>query len=338
MVKIDKKEDANKSVLLENKENIEKKVKEKKSTKGRNLFFFVLLLVSIVGYFFVDMHLKRTKAEENMLKIQSIYDNKINTIHAQLETIENDISNLKIAAEGVKGLTISSVDEKLASLKRDLSKAVVLATAENKNDVQKSHKLAAVEISGINNSQPEEILLASGALIVKGLAEDGLSFEYEAEVLQILAQGNEPAMKYVDILQKYAVSGVTGKNMLIRDFNQIYVGLAEPVVAQVVEISENENLTDLITKRLKELVVLKKSGDKPVVFTAEADEVYDLVNNGDLAEALNKIKISNKYSNLKSSVLDEWIKQVQNYLEFERSINGLIMNSLANIRLKEMAR
>ena len=66
--------------------------------------------------------------------------------------------------------------------------------------------------------------------------------------------------------------------------------------------------------------------------------MHQLVNNGDFAEALNKLKTDRKYSDVNSEQLNSWIMQTQNYLEFEQAINGLIMNALANLHLKEMER
>ena len=184
-----------------------------------------------------------------------------------------------------------------------------------------------------------EVLLAAGALTVRGLAEDGLPFDYETEVLQILATGNETALGYIANIKKYAVSGIKGRAMLISEFNKVYVDLSRPQIDKSNEPKVQETWNEALLRRLKELVVFKKREEKPaVVFPKKPDEIHQLVNNGDFAEALSKIKTDRKYGDVNSAELNSWILQTQDYLEFEQAINGLIMNSLANLHLKEMER
>ena len=184
-----------------------------------------------------------------------------------------------------------------------------------------------------------EVLLAAGALTVRGLAEDGLPFDYETEVLQILATGNETALGYIANIKKYAVSGIKGRAMLISEFNKVYVDLSRPQIDKSNEPKVQEAWDEALLRRLKELVVFKKREEKPaVVFPKTPDEIHQLVNNGDFAEALSKIKTDRKYGDVNSAELNSWILQTQDYLEFEQAINGLIMNSLANLHLKEMER
>ena len=184
-----------------------------------------------------------------------------------------------------------------------------------------------------------EVLLAAGALTVKGLAEDGLPFDYETEVLQILAEGNATALNYISALKKYAVSGIKGRAMLISEFNKVYTDLSRPQINKTTEPEIQETWNEALIRKLKELVVLKKRENKPtLVFPKTPDEIYQLVNNGDFAEALNKIQTDRKYGDINSAELNAWILQTRDYLEFEHSVNGLIMNSLANLHLKEMER
>ena len=83
------------------------------------------------------------------------------------------------------------------------------------------------------------------------------------------------------------------------------------------------------------MLISKKGGKRPV-FNEKEDEVYTLVNEGDLGNALNALKTSEKYQQMDSSPLMHWQKQAEEYLEFKHAVSGLIMNSLANLHLKEM--
>ena len=87
--------------------------------------------------------------------------------------------------------------------------------------------------------------------------------------------------------------------------------------------------------RIKKLIIRKKKKKLPV-FAPENDVVYETVNDGKLAEALAAIRTDAKYTEISSPFLEQWQAQVQSYLDFEKAISGLIMNSLAHIRIKEM--
>ena len=61
-----------------------------------------------------------------------------------------------------------------------------------------------------------------------------------------------------------------------------------------------------------------------------------MVNEGRIKDALEALNISEKYAKVNSEPLLQWRTQAERYLEFDSAVNAVIMNSLANIRLKEM--
>ena len=191
-----------------------------------------------------------------------------------------------------------------------------------------------------NQKIANELLLASGAIIVRNMAEDGVSFAYEAEVLQILAQGNELAERNVQIVRNYANSGVIGKQKLIRNFDKIFAELNTAALKS--EAAKQAETTEVKTEWyhkllnwFKQQVTAKKRVKKPT-FTPQEDEVLKLVDDGRIKDALDALKISEKYAKISSEPLTQWIYQAERYLEFDNAVNAIIMNALANIRLKEM--
>ena len=48
------------------------------------------------------------------------------------------------------------------------------------------------------------------------------------------------------------------------------------------------------------------------------------------------MKTEEKYAKVDSSALQQWQVQTEEYLEFNNAAAGLIMNSIANLHLKEM--
>ena len=264
------------------------------------------------------------------------YNTKINNLKTQIEQQKNLIADLpqnqpeKTAAQPAQ---TELSEEQLQQLA-----AKILPLLPQPETSDNTTQPVPAEQTEKSITAPE-VLLAAGALTVRGLAEDGLPFDYETEVLQILAAGNETALNYIADIKKYAVSGIKGRTMLINEFNKVYADLSRPQINKEIEPEIQETWDEALLRRLKELVVFKKREDKPaVVFPKTPDEIHQLVNNGDFAEALNKIKTDRKYSDVNSAELNSWILQTQDYLEFEHAINSLIMNSLANLHLKEMER
>ena len=330
MAKIEKKEEF-KPVETSTAE-IKTKQKKKNSYAGIAGLVVLLCCAGAVAY---NIELTKALNEDLASQLVADYNTKINKLNAQIKQQENLITALRqnLPAENMPATQIELSEEQLQQLADK-----IIPLLPQQNSLQENIAAPVVKTAEKNVTAPE-VLLAAGALTVRGLAEDGLPFDYETEVLQILADGNNTALNYIAALKKYAVSGIKGRAMLISEFNKVYADLSRPQIEKTVKPEIQETWNEALLRRLKELVEFKKREEKPaVVFPKTPDEVHQLVNSGDFAEALNKLKTDRKYSDVNSAELNSWILQTQDYLEFEHSINGLIMNSLANLHLKEMER
>ena len=331
MAKIEKKEEV-KPVETAATEN-----KTKPAQKSSHFGLFCLIIIlCCAGAVTYNIELTKTLNEDLAAQLAADYNTKINNLKTQIEQQKNLIADLpqnqpeKTAAQPAQ---TELSEEQLQQLA-----AKILPLLPQPETSDNTTQPVPAEQTEKSITAPE-VLLAAGALTVRGLAEDGLPFDYETEVLQILAAGNETALNYIADIKKYAVSGIKGRTMLINEFNKVYADLSRPQINKEIEPEIQETWDEALLRRLKELVVFKKREDKPaVVFPKTPDEIHQLVNNGDFAEALNKIKTDRKYSDVNSAELNSWILQTQDYLEFEHAINSLIMNSLANLHLKEMER
>lgn len=325
---------AKKDKLNDIEEDIPTATTEKKTTHfGRNLVVFIFLVLCGAVAFLV-VRLKQTEAINNqsLQVLQAAYEQKLNKISLRVDDLQariNAVKNVEVPSE-VIGISEELLNQKLEQLRQEFVQYSVAIE-------QNGEALQPIVLGNNPVRQTQEMLLASGAMIVRDLAEQGNSFEYESEVLQILAQGNPQAMKYVDVMQKYAASGVRGKNQLVKSFNKIFADLNMAKVKKT-EVSENntpQSWQDRVIAWAKNFFVSKKGNKRPV-FKVENDEVFTLVNEGDLGEALSALKTSEKYSALASYPLEQWQQDVENYLEFKHAVSGLIMNFLANLHLKEM--
>ena len=327
MAKIEKKEEVTPVAA----ENVESKKKQPRQ-KNYSAIVCLVLLLCCAGFVTYNIELTKTLNTDLAAQLATDYNKKINNLKKQLQQQETLINQLQQPSS--ENLTKSSPlsEEDLQQLA-----AKIIPLLPQTEKVYDNAPIVSTNVSAAVTAP--EVLLAAGALTVKGLAEDGLPFDYETEVLQILAEGNATALNYISALKKYAVSGIKGRAMLISEFNKVYTDLSRPQINKTTEPEIQETWDEALIRKLKELVVLKKRENKPtLVFPKTPDEIYQLVNNGDFAEALNKIQTDRKYGDINSAELNAWILQTRDYLEFEHSVNGLIMNSLANLHLKEMER
>ena len=327
MAKIEKKEEVTPVAA----ENVESKKKQPRQ-KSYSAIVCLVLLLCCAGFVAYNIELTKTLNTDLASQLAADYNKKINNLKKQLQQQETLINQLQRPSS--ENLTKSSPlsEEDLQQLA-----AKIIPLLPQTEKVYDNAPIVSTNVSAAVTAP--EVLLAAGALTVKGLAEDGLPFDYETEVLQILAEGNATALNYISALKKYAVSGIKGRAMLISEFNKVYADLSRPQINKTTEPEIQETWNEALIRKLKELVVLKKRENKPtLVFPKTPDEIHQLVNNGDFAEALNKIQTDRKYGDINSAELNAWILQTRDYLEFEHSVNGLIMNSLANLHLKEMER
>ena len=325
----------------------------KKSNGWRKFTVFILLLILAGG---AALALRLQQIEEQSVAalkdLQTTCENKVAALEVRLKTVEKEVSSLKDrpVVEQVAGVSENQVNQKLALLREELLRQINYRNTDAAADASSETKAAeapapektllAPEIVSLvaQERKTQEVLLASGAIIIRDLAEQGVPFAYEAEVLQILARGNELAENYARTIRTFSNSGISGKNQLIHDFRKIFADLNNTELKnQPVEekLADDAKWTDKAIYWLKRAFVAAKNPERPV-FVPQDDEVLNLVNDGRLSDALNALKTSEKYAKLNSLPLNEWRAQAERYQEFNSAISGLIMNALANIRLKEM--
>lgn len=317
------------------------------------VLFIILLLAGAVGFLTVQLKQTEKLNADALSKLQSAYDEKITLVNNKVSLLEREIIGLKNRpiVEHAAGISENQLNQKLAALREELELRMgIQPTAAEQPTAEDTPEATSEAVIPVSQPQVlpqnptaktlDEMLLASGAIIVRDLAEQGVNFAYEAEVLQILAQGNELAERNVQIVRSFANSGIAGKHKLIANFNKLF---AELNTADMKSDTVAEETTDATTQKwyqkiwcwLKKQVTAKRHHQKPL-FTPQKDEVLTLVNEGRIQDALEALNLSEKYAKINSEPLLQWSTQAEMYLEFDSAINAIIMNALANIRLKEM--
>ena len=321
---------------------------KKGSGWGKFFLFIILLMAGAVAYLVTQLKQTEKLNTEALSKLQSSYEEKLNAVNNRINVLDREVVGLKNRpiVEHAAGISEDRLNQKLAALRAELLNRSDEApvSAENTEETAASApaplSIPTPTIAAENQKLANELLLASGAIIVRDMAEQGVSFAYEAEVLQILAQGNDLAAKNVAIVRSYANTGVTGKQKLIRNFDKIFAELNTAELKAETAKSEPSAETKTewyykVMNWLKQQVTAKKRTKKPV-FTPQKDEVLELVNDGRIKDALDALKLSEKYAKVHSEPLSQWVYQAERYLEFDNAVNAIIMNALASIRLKEM--
>lgn len=314
-----------------------------KKLERKLILLLVILGIGGVGYLAVTNFMQKHQTESKTVPETQI---ALNAAEQRISQLEEKVAELQISvnrATQSQGLTEEVVEKKIGQLRSEVKIALENIAKQTASYAQKSQQngtsKTSLPITATEVKFSQEMLLANGAIMVRDLAEKGLPFAYETEVLRILAQGNIPATEYIKVIQRHASSGVKGKNVLISAFNRFYSALNNPKCAEV-EVKptiekEPTTWTEKSIAWLKKVIIRKRKAPLPV-FIPQEDRVYELVNSGNLAEALSTMQTDDKYAQINSSFLQKWKVQVQNYLVFESAVSGLIMNALANIHLKEM--
>ena len=295
-----------------------------KKHHGGRKFIFVIFLLLLGGVAALAMQLEQTKKlnAESLQQMQAAYDAKLEALDARVKGLNREVTALKERpiVEKAAGISENQLNQKITALREEMLSYLTQQapetetknadeTAENTDTAEKQALLAS-EFSALaaGEKKTQEVLLASGAIIVRDLAEQGISFAYEAEVLQILARGNELAEDYVRVMRNFANTDIVGKHQLIRSFDKIFAELNEArtkVSTEPVKKVETRHWYNSAWEWVKQSIMVRKIEKKPV-FTAQNDEVFDLVHEGRLQDALNALKTSEKYSKIDSKPLNVW--------------------------------
>ena len=331
--------------LHEEKKENPKNVETTNKSSSFAIYGALILLVCLGICISYDLHKTKQISSEILPQMQNEYETKIADLNAEFEILQREFNKLKAENLSVEALSEEYVDEKLAEFQKNVLN--VVPQTEGGQILQNNAKIAELEkiVADMQNNEqviPQEILLGAGALTIRSMADNGENFAYEAEVLQIMACGNSVAEEYIEKIRKFAQQPLNNKNSLIKDFKRIYADLRGTEIKTENSAENAEDTTSAETwknaffSRLKNLVTFKHKNT--VKFEPLPDEVYELVNDGNLALALEKMKTSKKYASLNSPVLEAWVHNVQNYIEFDNAINGLLMNTLAHLHLKQFER
>lgn len=323
--------------------NIDKKQENfSESQKNSHLIAWgsLILMICLGLCISYDLHQTKIISSEILPQMQADYEAKIAGLNAEIEILERNFNKLQSEHLSVDSLSEEYMDAKLDEFKQTILNSV--PKNENEKILQTNAKIAELEtaVSDLRQTEqtnPQEVLLAAGVMTIRTMAENGEDFAYEAEILQIMAQGNDVAEQYLEKIRGFSDKPLKNKNALIKDFKRIYANMSGTEVYDNNTVNQPTNelsWKDAFLNRLKNLITFKPK--KPAIkFEALPDEVYDLVEEGNFVLAIERMKTDKKYTMLHSPIFQAWANNAQNYLEFDAAVNGLLMNTLAHLHLKQ---
>ncbi|MBE6450396.1 MAG: hypothetical protein E7016_00335 [Alphaproteobacteria bacterium] len=319
-------------------ENIETKneVKQAKSVSYKGLVLgFVLLSVCGAGAYlwyknpdFANVFKSQNKESEAIVLLQ----NKIGVLERKISSLENapkdGVSRKDLAMLNDKIDMVSKFNEKILDAKADTS--VVLGLVGRVDGLESVTK-------NLGKATSQGALILTAAMLVKDNAYKQ-NFVYEAEVLKHLAMGTTMQKASEDIYE-VALNGVVCQKKLIAEFNKLYDNMQKNVVTKENNEADTDeqpaNWKEKITSKLNELVVIEKHQDKEKTTQAAlpVDEVYQLVNEGYLTLAIEKMKQNESYNMEDFKV---WEQKVLTLQKLEQALDLIRIQTLAFMKAESL--
>lgn len=297
---------------------------------ARGLAICALLFSGGLGILYYQEVQSFNNSRAALQKNNNDYELQIKKLHDEIATVSTKLQNIDSTPKQIinKGLSEEEITQKLTMLEQRFAAKLNLLTNQYEQLRQQTSA----------NKHFKELLLASVALNIYDLAQNGASFNYETEVLKFLAQGDERAESLVESMLEYTQNKPENKISLINSFNSIYDGLNTIQTQTALDQSDSDTASqtwyDKLWFNFKKMFIRHKLNNA-MVFDKN-DAVYNLVNAGNLAAALNKMHNQQKYINLQSPELAEWQNKANTYVEFELTAKSLVTHALAAIQAQEL--
>lgn len=254
---------------------------------------------------------------------------QISRLNTQLQRLERQLHDIQ--NRQAENVDYASMNEKIAAIektnlnvidsKADVATVLGLLTRLDKAE-QKLDNMAKVTDEGA--------LILTAAMLVKDGAERGGNFEYEAEVLQQIAQNNLNFKEAVETISQYAQQGIEPKEQLMKNFRTIYAKMLK-VQKQAYE----KTWKDRLNSKLSEIVQIKRVNSSTPGFEADQglERVNMFVNNGNIRAAVAELQRTANAELLKNDELKKWMEQAQANVEFNNAVAKISASSLAVMKV-----
>ena len=272
--------------------------------------------------------LAASAAEEQVPSEIAVLQQEISQLRAELAQRSVDTHNLSNAS-------LEELNQKFENLEKT-NLGIIAGKADASTVLGIVSHLDKLEekVNVLARVTDESALILTAVMMVKDSAERGGAFEYEAAILNQLAQNNLKIKPAVEVIEKIAASGIKSDVFLIGRFDVIYNEITELQRAEF-----EKTWKDRVNSKLNEFIKVRRTNKQAPEFTGDKtlNEIKKLVDAGDLARALALLRQSDNVNiSAKSEALQEWIGWVESKLEFNAAIKQVANNSLAVMKVNSI--
>lgn len=322
----------------EEAEVIEKTPTKFKLPVGKIVYWVVILLVA---YFVwknpavVDKYIDYAKSLNNSQVVEEVEETNIEDLFTQVSQLQNEVNGLRNVQQpitlGVSPEELQKLEARIEAIekqnlnvidsKADVATVLGVITRLDKVEEQLD-KLAKVTDQGA--------LVLSATMLIKEAADNGQRFEYETEILQLLAKGDVKLNEPIAVIANYAKDGIQTKSYLINEFESIYKSLLKEQKKEF-----EKTWKDRINSKFNEIVKVKRVNKDAPEFTAnkQIELVRNLVKSGNLVKALKELSLIDNKNIQEDKSLTNWIDATKARVSFDEAISKISTYSLALMKV-----
>ena len=314
----------------------EKPAAEKMSKAGVSklkLFVWLVVILAVIGaaaypqavknaYVYLEELHRRNAAQE---------PDPLETLRQEIGSLQRQLADMRTANVMIDDESLAEMKDRLNAIekqnlnvidsKADVALVLGLLTRMDKVETQMG-RLAKISDDGA--------LILSATVMIKEAAAKGESFAYEAEVLDLLARGDEKISQPVAEIVKYAPQGIKSEKALAASFNKIYAELLEQ---QKEEFAKTWK--DRLNSKLNEIIKVKRVKEEAPEF--EEDKVLEkakkLVDAGKIAKAVSLLDEAQHKDAAADAALSGWMSEARARIEFDRAVSRISTHSLALMKV-----
>lgn len=285
----------------------------------------------------------KTWVENSSAQSENV-SHKENMLYQQIALLQSQISQMQmqinsLPKQSAAEIDLTQVEDKISAIeqqnlnvinsKADVATVLGIVTRLDKIE-EKLDTLAKISDDGA--------LVLTATMMVRECADNGVGFVYEAEILQQLAKNDLDIQNDVATIVRYAREGVVSQNELKNQFQKIYKNL--------VKVSEKQSLEGKTWKeklniKLSEVVKVKRVNDLAVPQSDKQGKnvlknVKNLVDDGNLRQALDELNQLNNPAIGENEVLKAWMSKAQAKVNFNQAIANISAHSLALMKVNNL--
>ena len=269
---------------------------------------------------------------------------KENSMLRQIALLQQQVNSLQSRVVALSGevnapVDLTRYDEKIEAIeKKNLN--VIDSKADVATVLGIINRLDKVEakLDDVAKISDDGALVLTAAMMVKESADNGISFVYEAEILNQLAK-NEAALKSdVETVLLYAREGIKSQNALIQEFQAICERLAK---VQTRQDLEGKSWKEILNIKFSEVVKVKRVNDlaEPKELAQAEDDlmrVNKAVKNAEFSVALDELHQSENPIFENDAALQKWMSEAQARVNFNQAIAHISAHSLAIMKVNNI--